>query len=150
MFPCAVIRKHRGPIYMPQHVSGNHWVLLRIMCGESAPVWRVECLDSLGKCRLELMQQVRSFLTIVIKKFDPERTSSHRTHFAWQLLQYIAHVPQQKDASSCGVCVCVNAWHLVSGRYPSYTCIKGMQRWRLWVFSVIMAECAECVIEVLD
>jgi Ulp1 family protease len=143
MFPFAVIRKHEGHIYIPQNVGGNHWVLLRIMCGDSAPVWRVECLDSLHAGRHQLMVQVAAFFTKAITKFDCHTTSTAKTH-TWQLIQYnTPEVPRQRDAYSCGVCVCVNAWHLVTGHYPSYTCplLHGMDRWRRWVFSYIMAEC---------
>jgi hypothetical protein len=84
-----------------------------------------------------MLGRVRDFFNQVRRLFIEDQTQRDPT---WQLI--VCRVPIQKDYSSCGVCVCVNVWHLTHGYIPSYECISGMKAWRQWVFAFILRGCS--------
>ena len=144
----SVIWDHEGDVYFTYNQDTIHWLLIRVNCSlEEGAVNRIELMDSWGEHPYEgdmdLLEKVRDFFNLSRMLFL-SRTEAQLGAPTWQLVAYNTPscVPRQKDGSSCGVCVCVNAWHLVRGRCLAYECDLGMLGWQTWVFTILLCACS--------
>jgi hypothetical protein len=90
-----------------------------------------------------VLHHLREFFIELFSQFVV--TEHEQREADWQLAYYPGTtpsfqrgVPRQHDSAACGVCCCVNAWHLVRGLAPMYTCPFGMVAWRRWCLAVIL------------
>jgi Ulp1 family protease len=103
-------------IIIPVHLP-HHWIIVLLIPSEK----KIILIDSMRKKRDEVIKNIKLWYTEHMQLFNCDLSESSDHNISnWKLIEEHPEVPIQNDGSSCGVFVCMTAYHwLIYHTLPS-------------------------------